>query len=662
MFDYLQNISKKILKLSKFYKRFLVVITDIFLCFFSVWFAFYLRLDKFLHIQNEVLWASLISVILAIPIFFVFNLYRTIFRHSGFEIVSSVFPAFSIYSILYFLSISIFGVFELGKTIGIPRTVGIIQPFLFFFIFISSRLVASYLLIDLFENSKNNKNRPIALIYGAGNSGSQLVKSLNKNKEIEVVGFLDDDINLSGRVLNGIKIFSPLEIKSLVVSKKVTHILLALPSAKRNERLKIINKINQSKINVSIKTLPSLLDIVEGKVAISDIRDLDIDDILGRNQVEPDIKLLSKNTTNKKILITGAGGSIGQEICRQIIKLKPSTIILFDNNEYSLYSIHSEIENMISKLNIENVILIPLLGSVQDKNLILNIMNNLKPDTVYHVAAYKHVPMVEHNVIEGIKNNLFGTINTFESAVKSNVSDFVLVSTDKAVRPTNIMGASKRLAELCVQGINKDKINSKLKLSIVRFGNVIDSSGSVIPKFRKQIQNGGPVTLTHKDVTRYFMTIPEAAQLVIQAGAISDGNDLFVLDMGKPVKISDLLQKIIKLSGLIVKDEKKPDGDIEIKIIGLRPGEKLYEELLLGKNPIQTSHTKILKAQDPFFNWDSIRNDIDELKLSIKNNNIQKIIEIIKKLVTGFEPSSKILKVSEENLKNSNDLDLKNNN
>ena len=274
-------------------------------------------------------------------------------------------------------------------------------------------------------------------------------------------------------------------------------------------------------------------------------------------------------------------------------------------------------------------------------------MNNLKPDTVYHVAAYKHVPMVEHNVIEGIKNNLFGTINTFESAVKSNVSDFVLVSTDKAVRPTNIMGASKRLAELCVQGINKDKINSKLKLSIVRFGNVIDSSGSVIPKFRKQIQNGGPVTLTHKDVTRYFMTIPEAAQLVIQAGAISDGNDLFVLDMGKPVKISDLLQKIIKLSGLIVKDEKKPDGDIEIKIIGLRPGEKLYEELLLGKNPIQTSHTKILKAQDPFFNWDSIRNDIDELKLSIKNNNIQKIIEIIKKLVTGFEPSSKILKVSE---------------
>ena len=448
----------------------------------------------------------------------------------------------------------------------------------------------------------------------------------------------------------------------MVVSKKVTHILLALPSAKRNERLKIINKINQSKINVSIKTLPSLLDIVEGKVAISDIRDLDIDDILGRNQVEPDIKLLSKNTTNKKILITGAGGSIGQEICRQIIKLKPSTIILFDNNEYSLYSIHSEIENMISKLNIENVILIPLLGSVQDKNLILNIMNNLKPDTVYHVAAYKHVPMVEHNVIEGIKNNLFGTINTFESAVKSNVSDFVLVSTDKAVRPTNIMGASKRLAELCVQGINKDKINSKLKLSIVRFGNVIDSSGSVIPKFRKQIQNGGPVTLTHKDVTRYFMTIPEAAQLVIQAGAISDGNDLFVLDMGKPVKISDLLQKIIKLSGLIVKDEKKPDGDIEIKIIGLRPGEKLYEELLLGKNPIQTSHTKILKAQDPFFNWDSIRNDIDELKLSIKNNNIQKIIEIIKKLVTGFEPSSKILKVSEENLKNSNDLDLKNNN
>ncbi len=556
MFNYFQEISIAILNLPKTFKRLLVISTDIILCFFSTWFAFYLRLDKFLYIQNEVLWASLISIIFAIPIFFLLNLYKTIFRHSGFEIVSSIFPAFLIYSFLYFLTIYLFGVFELGKTIGIPRTVGIIQPFLFFFSFISSRLFASYLLVDFFENYKKVKNKPKAFVYGAGNSGSQLVTSLNKSNNIEVVGFFDDDKQLIGRVLNGLEIYSPNEIKNLVISKKVSHILLALPSANRNERLRIINKINESKLNISIKTLPSLLDIVEGKVTVSDIRDLDIQDILGRDEVKPDMKLLTKNTKNKKILVSGAGGSIGQEICRQILKLQPSKIILLDHNEFSLYSIHSEIESIKLKLNFENVTIVPLLGSVQDESSISTIFNKFKPDTVYHVAAYKHVPMVEYNILEGIKNNVFGTINIFESSIKNNVSDFVLVSTDKAVRPTNIMGASKRLAELCSQGIIENKKSSNLKLSIVRFGNVIDSSGSVIPKFRKQIQNGGPVTLTHKDVTRYFMTIPEAAQLVIQAGALTKGNDLFVLDMGKPIKIADLLDKIIKLSGFTEKNKK----------------------------------------------------------------------------------------------------------
>ncbi len=639
----LRNIPQKVFSLPKIVRRLIVVLNDIILCFFTVWFAFYLRLDKFLPFENEVLWSSILSVAIALPVFLLFKLYETIFRYSGIEIVSVIFPPVFFYTLIYFSILVLYGID------GVPRTVAIIQPFLLFFSIIASRLLASYLLISLFEKGKKIKNLPKALIYGAGYSGRQLLSGLKKSRDIQVVGFLDDDRKLIGRILNGVKIFSPVDIKKVVNYNKVTHVLLAIPSASRSDRTRIIKKIEENKLNLIIKTLPSLLDIVEGKVTVSDIRDLDIEDILGREQVEPDRNLLEKNIINRSVLVTGAGGSIGQEICKQVLQLEPSKLLLLDNSEFALYSIHSEIEKIKSNFrNNHKIEIIPLLGSVQDNKFLLNAMKNHKPDTVYHAAAFKHVPLVEFNFIEGIKNNLFGTITTLNCAIENNVSNFVLISTDKAVRPTNIMGASKRLAELCSQAISESSQNSKTKTSIVRFGNVIGSSGSVIPKFKKQIRNGGPVTLTHPDVTRFFMSIPEAAQLVIQASGISEGNNLFVLDMGKPIKISDLIRQIIKLSGLSVKDKDNPNGDIEILVTGLRSGEKLFEELILGENPKKTIHPKIYKVEDPFFSFEQISQDIDELRHLIEKGETVKIIQILKKLVSGFKPSKSIIELTKK--------------
>ncbi len=629
-----------LLHLPKFIKRSLIIFNDVVLCFFSVWFSFYLRVGQFLEFKNEVLWAAYISIFLALPVFIFFKVYHIIFRHSGLEIISYLLVPFLFYFLLYFSVVVIYGI------PGVPRTLGIIQPFLFFLTMIVSRLTVAHFLIDRLKNRKIEKKKFKALIYGAGNSGRQLLSSLNKSTEIKVEGFLDDDKQLIGRILDGIRIYSPLDLKHISITKQVSHILLAIPSASKRERVKIIKKIEENKLNLIIKTLPSLLDIVQGKVSVTDIRDLDIEDILQRVQVEPDNRLLEKNIKSRNVLVTGAGGSIGQEICKQVLKLKPKKLILLDNNEYSLYSINAEVEKI--KLNLKHfneVKILPILGSVQDKFFISNVMKKFKPETVYHAAAFKHVPLVELNLIEGIKNNLFGTITIVESAIENNVQNFVLISTDKAVRPTNIMGASKRLAELCTQALSANSKNNKFKSSIVRFGNVIDSSGSVIPKFKKQIRNGGPITLTHPEVTRYFMSIPEAAQLVIQAGAMTEGNDLFILDMGKPIKIRDLIHQIIKNSGLSVKDKNNLDGDIEIMITGLRSGEKLHEELLLGENPQQTAHPKIQKVEDPYLSWDIIEKHIDDLKYSIQSNEINKILEIFNEVVAGFKPSKKVLDI-----------------
>ncbi len=482
---------------------------------------------------------------------------------------------------------------------------------------------------------KSSKKKNI-FVYGAGEAGRQLVISLKKNTEFKVVGFIDDNKKLQKKFFLGHPIYSSLNLKRLIISKDVSLVFLAMPSIGRNKRNQIIKKLNNYKLIV--KTLPSISEIIDGRVTISDIKDLNIDDLLNREQVEPDINLLNKNIKNKIVLVTGAGGSIGSELCRQIIKSKPKKLILLELNEFSLYKIYEELISYNKKQKI-----ISLLANSQDQVKLELIFETFNVETVYHAAAYKHVPFVEENICFGVENNVFSTLAVAKASLKKKVSNLVLISSDKAVRPTNIMGASKRLAELCMQGIYNNAKNIKTNFSIVRFGNVLESSGSVIPKFKKQIFEGGPVTLTHKDVTRFFMTITEASQLVIQAGAMGKNSEVFVLDMGKSVKILDLIKKMINLLGFKVKNNKNSDGDIQIKIIGLRPGEKLYEELLIGNNPQETIHSKIKKINDPFINFKKLEVYLKKLKKIIEKNEASKVKKLLGKILKTFNSNSQIV-------------------
>ena len=459
---------------------------------------------------------------------------------------------------------------------------------------------------------------------------------------MKVVGFIDDDPLLQGQILNGLYIYSSEDLKNLVNLKKVTHVLLALPSLSRSKRNRILKKINEHKVVTS--TLPSISDLSEGKISLSDIRELDVGDILGREQILPNKDLLNKNVRSKIVLVTGAGGSIGSELCKQILKLCPLKLLLVEVNEYALYKIHQDLEEIKKKVGykLDNVKLIPLLSSVQDEDRMRHVIKTYMPNTLYHAAAYKHVPLVEENICEGVRNNVLGTLNIAKIAIEQKVSNFVLISSDKAVYPTNIMGASKRLAEICLQALYEVSKNTETKLCLVRFGNVLDSSGSIIPRIKKQIKDGGPVTLTHLDVTRYFMTIPEAAQLVIQAGAMSRGTDVFLLEMGDPIKILDMMKRVILLSGLTIKDKDNADGDIEIQIIGLRPGEKLHEELFLGNNPQKTEHPKILKAEENFIPWINLERELEKLETLLDQNQVDEVIKILQKLVKGYKFNGKI--------------------
>ena len=413
-------------------------------------------------------------------------------------------------------------------------------------------------------------------------------------------------------------------------------VFLALPAISRTKRNKIIEELN--KFSLIVKTLPSISEIVDGKITLSDIKDLNIEDLLNREQVKPDYKLLNKNINSKTVLVTGAGGSIGSELCRQIIKLKPNKLILLELNEYSLYKIYEELVTFS-----KNSQIVSLLANAQDQSKLEIIFDTFGVDTVYHAAAYKHVPLVEENICEGVKNNVFSALAVAKAAVEKKVSNFVLISSDKAVRPTNVMGASKRLSELCVQSIYEYSKNTEINFSIVRFGNVLESSGSVIPKFKKQIKEGGPVTLTHNDVTRYFMTVTEAAQLVIQAGAMGKHAEVFVLDMGESVRIKDLIYKMINLSGFTIKDNKNPEGDIEIKIVGLRPGEKLYEELLIGDNPQKTNHVKIMKTSDPLVQFDKLEKELNILRILLGNNKAIEVKGLLDKVVKLYKSNTEIV-------------------
>ena len=626
----IHNISQSILHLPRFAKQSIAFIVDLILCTLSTWLAFYLRLDEFILIKGAALNAVLFSIVIALPVFWLAGLYRTIFRYSGVSIMFSVSIALFIYGSLYFLVIGVYGI------LGVPRSIGVIQPMLLFFAIVGVRLFAKYFFSGNYFLKKNYEYLRKAFVYGAGNAGQQLVSALANSNELKVVGFLDDDDRLHGQVLQNQKIYSPLKIANLIKSKEAQLVLLALPSISRFRRNEILK--NLSKYPLHVQTLPTVADIIQGRVNFSDIKDLDVDDILNRDQVLPNTELLSKNITSKVVLVTGAGGSIGSELARQISKLNPQKLLLLELNEFSLFKIYEEL-----KIVNENLKIIPLLVNVQDQTKVNEIFKIFKIDTVYHAAAYKHVPLVEENISESIKNNVFATLAVTKAALSQSVENFVLISSDKAVRPTNIMGASKRLAELCVQGLYKNVKNSKTKMSIVRFGNVIESSGSVIPKFKKQINNGGPITLTHPDVTRYFMTLIEASQLVIQAGAMSKDCDVFVLDMGESVKIKDLIYRIVKLSGQSVKDENNKEGDIEIKVIGLRPGEKLYEELLLGDNPQKTQHPKIQKAQDPFIPFNQLEIDLNNLRTLLENNKVFDVKELLAKIVKTYQSNSAIV-------------------
>lgn len=624
-----------ILALPRPAKRLVALLVDTALCAITVWLAFYLRLGELVTLSGSALWAVVAAIGLALPIFVVSGLYRAIFRYSGWPALLSVARAVGIYGLLYAALFTAVGV------AGVPRTVGLIQPILLLLFVGASRALARVWLGDEYQNILSRAARPKVLIYGAGATGRQLAAAMANSQDMQVAGFLDDDDRLHGQILNGQPIYSPADLDTLVTAQNIGDVLLAMPSLSRARRNKILSQIQASR--VAVRTLPSVTDLAQGRVSISDLQELDIDDLLGREPVPPNAELLAKNITGKVVLVTGAGGSIGSELCRQILTVNPAKLLLIEQSEFALYTIHQELVEKLPTPKVSKpTVLVPLLASVHDDERMREIMATWKPDTVYHAAAYKHVPLVEHNPAAGIKNNVIGTLCTARAAAQSGVADFVLVSTDKAVRPTNVMGASKRLAEMVLQAMAAHTPNGT-KFSMVRFGNVLGSSGSVVPRFRQQIRNGGPVTLTHLDVTRYFMTIPEAAQLVIQAGAMGKGGDVFVLDMGQPVKIMDLARRMVELSGLTVKDEQNPNGDIEIAVTGLRPGEKLYEELLIGDNPEPTLHPCIMKAHEEFAPWADLELKIVDLEIAVKVNDLSVIRQVLQQLVAGYTPSEDIV-------------------
>jgi FlaA1/EpsC-like NDP-sugar epimerase len=632
------KLAVPILALPRAAKRFVALSVDLGLCVLTVWLAFYLRLGEFVALSGTALWAVAASVGIALPIFVVSGLYRAIFRYSGWPALLAVARAVGIYGLLY---ASVFTAIGLA---GVPRTVGIIQPMLLLLFVGASRALARVWLGDQYLSILNRASRPKVLIYGAGTTGRQLAAAMANSHEMQVAGFLDDDDRLHGHMLNGQPIYNPADLDNLATTLNISDVLLAMPSLSRKRRNEILSQIRSA--HVAVRTLPSVTDLAQGKVSISDLRELDIDDLLGREAVTPNHILLVKNIVGKVVLVTGAGGSIGSELCRQILAVNPAKLLLIEQSEFALYAIHQELEEKLAGLDVATPpVLVPLLASVQDDDRMREIMSTWHPDTVYHAAAYKHVPLVEHNPAAGIKNNVLGTLRTAQAAAENSVSDFVLISTDKAVRPTNVMGASKRLAEMALQALAASQASkqSGTKFSMVRFGNVLGSSGSVVPKFRQQIRDGGPITLTHPEVTRYFMTIPEAAQLVIQAGAMAKGGDVFVLDMGQPVKIMDLARRMVELSGLTVKDEQNPEGDIKIAVTGLRPGEKLYEELLIGDNPKPTVHPRIMKAHEEFIPWAEFEAKLTALEIALNVNDVGVIRLMMQQLVAGYIPSDDIV-------------------
>ena len=618
-------IGNRLLALPRLAKRAVVIGLDASLCIASVIFAFYLRLGVMPTLGWPLIITSVLVVTTALPIFAMMGLYRAIFRYAGWSAMLTVIRAVLLSSIPLIAIVTMIGI------PNVPRTTGVIQPMLLLLLVGLSRGIAKAWLGQEYKSLlSDSKLAPVA-IYGAGSAGRQLASALASGSGMRVVAFLDDAPALQGRTLNGIPILAPSELDSARALLGVQNILLAIPSATRQRRSAIIEELRSRSMHV--QTLPGLSDLARGRVSLGDLRELDIDDLLGRDAVGPDPLLLKRTIAGLTVMVTGAGGSIGSELSRQIALLGPRRLLLLEVNEFALYNIHRELEGAPNPTEI-----VPLLGSICDGDRMRRILETWLPDTIYHAAAYKHVPLVESNIAEGLRNNVAGTATIARLSREFGVPNFVLVSTDKAVRPTNVMGASKRLAEIILQALAQDC--SKTKFSMVRFGNVLGSSGSVVPLFRQQIHDGGPVTVTDIEMTRYFMTIPEAAQLVIQAGAMSVGGEVYVLNMGEPVRIFDLARRMIELSGLTVRDEDNPDGEIEIRTIGLRPGEKLYEELLIGNNPSPTPHPRIMKANDIALSSHAVESHLVDLFRLIDRGDLEAVRENLVKIVPGYQPNS----------------------
>jgi FlaA1/EpsC-like NDP-sugar epimerase len=625
-----------LLALPRAAKRALALTVDGSLCVFTVWLALSLRLESWAALSGAFAPAAIVSLLLALPLFIALGLYRAIFRYSGWQALMAVARAVMLYGVAYGMVFAVVGVDH------VPRTVGLIQPMLLLIAIGASRAFVRHWIGGAYQRMLQRDELSRVLIYGAGNAGRQLAQAMAHSRELKVIGFLDDDPHLRGGVIDGLRIHDPAALKEHVRSFRISGILLALPSASRQRRNEIL--LLMSELHLAVRTLPALMELAHGKVQVSDLRDLDIDDLLGREAVTPNPALLGKNISGKAVLVTGAGGSIGGELCRQILRVAPTVLLLVERSEYALYSIHRNLQQQAEREAAASVPIVPLLASVDDEERMREIVRTWHPDTIYHAAAYKHVPLVEHNPVEGVRNNVFGTLVAARVAAEQRVSDFVLVSTDKAVRPANIMGTSKRVAEMALQAMAQQSLEEGgTRFSMVRFGNVLDSSGSVVPLFRQQIRDGGPITLTHPEITRYFMTMPEAAQLVVQAGAMARGGEVFVLDMGRPLRVADLARRMVELSGLTVRDAQTPYGDIEIRIVGLRPGEKLYEELLIGDNPMPTAHPRIMKAHDDFLPWAELGPRLAHLKAALAVNDAPLIRQHLQRLVLGYRPDAGVV-------------------
>ena len=654
------SLRERLLALPREQKRVLQMAVDVLLIWLALWLAFFVRLDDVSKIEpfSGHAWLFMLAPAIGLPIFARMGLYRAVMRYIGNQALTAIGRAVTATAALVAMAIYLYG----HPPAVIPRSMVVI--FWLFCLFLVGGLrvgMRKYFSEDRFSLRTlpllTNKRRftdarPLVAIYGAGAAGNQLLSALRMGREMVPVAFIDDDPALAGRIMAGLPIYASDKIGELIEDSDVEEVLLAVPSASRARRNEIIEMLATHPVQV--RTIPGFMDLASGRVEVQDLRHVDIDDLLGRDAVKPNMALFERCIRDQVVMVTGAGGSIGSELCRQIVRSAPKMLLLFEHSEFGLYSIHQELASYVCDENLP-LSIIPIMGSVRNQSRLLDVMTQWKVDTVYHAAAYKHVPMVERNIAEGVVNNVFGTLYCAQAALRAGVSHFVLISTDKAVRPTNVMGSTKRLAELVLQALAEERAPvlygvepattapNRTRFTMVRFGNVLGSSGSVIPLFREQIRNGGPVSVTHRDITRYFMTIPEAAQLVIQAGSMGEGGDVFVLDMGQPVKIAQLAEKMIQLSGLSVRNDKNQDGDIAIEYTGLRPGEKLYEELLIGDNVTKTEHPMIMRANEQRLDWEELKIALALLAEAIKADDYEQVRVLFYQLVDGYTPDEEIV-------------------